>query len=94
LVKDILGQPWPQLKTLALCPSPIESEFGADAFVAVGQALRDTVRPDHNRRQRRPKLRLSPALLALEDWQDAGADVEVFDGVAVAESFQRLHSFY
>jgi hypothetical protein len=93
LVKDILGQPWPQLKTLALCPSPIESEFGADAFVAVGQALRDTVRPDHNRRQRRPKLRLSPALLALEDWQDAGADVEVFDGVAVVESFQRLHSY-
>ncbi|KAJ7839568.1 hypothetical protein B0H14DRAFT_3869700 [Mycena olivaceomarginata] len=91
-VKDILGQPWPQLQTLALCPPPIESEF-ADASVAVGKALRDTVRPDHNRRQRLPKLRLSPALLALEDWQDAGADVEVFDGVAVAESFQRLYSY-
>ncbi|KAJ7336299.1 hypothetical protein DFH08DRAFT_286020 [Mycena albidolilacea] len=93
LVKDILGQPWPQLKTLALCPFPVDSVFGADAFVAVGKVLRDTVRPDHNRRQRLPKLRLSPALLALEDWQDAGADVEVFDGVAVAESFQRLYSY-
>ncbi|KAJ7336278.1 hypothetical protein DFH08DRAFT_878321, partial [Mycena albidolilacea] len=92
LVENILGQPWPQLKTLALCPPPTESQPAAAVFVAVGKALRDTVRPDHNRRQRLPKLRLSPALLALEDWQDDGADVEVFDGVAVVESFQRFYS--
>jgi hypothetical protein len=93
LVVNILGQPWPQLKTLALCPPPTESQPAAAVFVAVGKALRDTVRPDHNRRQRLPKLRLSPALLALEDWQDDGADVEVFDGVAVLESFQRLYTY-
>ncbi|KAJ7839563.1 hypothetical protein B0H14DRAFT_1067545 [Mycena olivaceomarginata] len=73
MVRDILGQPWLQLETLALSPPRGD-------FTAVVEVLKDALLPHHDHRRPLPKLRLSAALLlALEDGLGDQADVEVFE---------------
>ncbi|KAF7350444.1 F-box domain-containing protein [Mycena venus] len=79
LVKNILGpasEPWPLLRTVTLCPM-------TDTVEKVCDALKDAVQSEH----RLPRLRLSSALLSLEDWQGLGLDVEIFDPKDVLSNF-------
>ncbi|KAF7360534.1 F-box domain-containing protein [Mycena venus] len=83
LVKDILGphvEPWPLLQTIAL--SPMEG-----SLEAVSDALRIAIHSKQQSGQVLPKFRLAPALASLEDWQDLGADVEVFDPWDILHTF-------
>ncbi|KAJ7853901.1 hypothetical protein B0H13DRAFT_2358773 [Mycena leptocephala] len=82
-VTEILGpasQPWPLLKTVALCPMQ-------SALETVRGVLRDAMHSRHQRGQPLSNLRLSPALLSLEDWHKYGANVERFDPVDLLNSF-------
>ncbi|KAJ7336296.1 hypothetical protein DFH08DRAFT_285916 [Mycena albidolilacea] len=83
MVRDILGQPWPQLETLALSPP-------CGDFTAVVEVLKDALLPDHDHRRPLPKLRLPALLLALEDGLGDQADIEVFEPPPF-EGFQWWH---
>ncbi|KAJ6588282.1 hypothetical protein B0H19DRAFT_202399 [Mycena capillaripes] len=72
LVDDLLGQPWPLLKTVTLYP--IESDVEE-----VHDALLTAIRTKHQRGEPLPTLRLSPSLFSVEAWRDTGAGVEMFD---------------
>ncbi|KAJ6588270.1 hypothetical protein B0H19DRAFT_1366926 [Mycena capillaripes] len=74
LVDDLLGQPWPLLKTVTLYPMERDAE-------AVGNVLLVAIRAKRQRGEPLPKLRLSPSLFSAEAWRDAGADVEILDPV-------------
>jgi hypothetical protein len=83
LVKGILGpasEPWPLLKTVTLCPKK-------SAVENVYRTLQDAAR-SKQRRQALPKLRLSPALLSLGNWQESGVEVEKFDPVDFLSAFR------
>ncbi|KAF8189842.1 hypothetical protein K438DRAFT_1832174 [Mycena galopus ATCC 62051] len=77
-VKDILALPWPELKTLTLCPQPGNLDD-------VCEALKDAVPWAHPRRL--PTLRLSPELFSLGDWRGNEMDVEIFDPAYVLDIF-------
>ncbi|KAF8190409.1 hypothetical protein K438DRAFT_1763395 [Mycena galopus ATCC 62051] len=84
LVRDILGphsQPWPLLETVTLCP--LES-----ALEAVGVSLRIAVVSKQQRGETLPKLRLAPALAALENWQELGAQMKIFDPADMLDAFR------
>ncbi|KAF8190408.1 hypothetical protein K438DRAFT_924727 [Mycena galopus ATCC 62051] len=84
LVRDILGpdsQPWPLLETITLYP--LES-----ALEAVVASLRIAVVSKQQRGETLPKFRLAPALAALENWQELGVEVEVFDPADMLDAFR------
>ncbi|KAJ6588301.1 hypothetical protein B0H19DRAFT_1098677 [Mycena capillaripes] len=75
IVDEILGsasQPWPLLNTVKLYPMDDDLEDVRDALLA-------TIRTKRQRGEPLPKFGFSAALLSLEDWQESGADVEMFD---------------
>lgn len=83
LVQDIFGphsQPWPLLQTITLCPFEGTLE-------AVSDAIQIAVRSKHQRGEPLPKFRLAPALASLENWQEIGADVEIFDPAEIHDVF-------
>ncbi|KAK7053979.1 F-box domain-containing protein [Favolaschia claudopus] len=80
VLKEIFGtraMPWPCLKTLALS---LEHDR-----LDVRGTLRDTVRHSS---QTIPKLRLCRTLFSLEEWEEGGVDVEVFDPEETTKHFR------
>jgi hypothetical protein len=85
MVEDILGQPWPGLRTLTLCPTRVD-------LTPMGKAVNEALRPDRPRARGLPALRLSPALLARGEWQDGETDVKALDPAHVLGNFHRWYS--
>ncbi|KAJ7829178.1 hypothetical protein B0H14DRAFT_3465852 [Mycena olivaceomarginata] len=71
-------QSWLFLQTVILCHMDSKLQ-------AVSDALRFTVDQRHG--QALAKFRLDPVLAALENWQEIGADVEVFDPMDILDGF-------
>ncbi|KAJ7835389.1 hypothetical protein B0H14DRAFT_2796765, partial [Mycena olivaceomarginata] len=86
LVQNILRQdaahPWPQLKTVTLCP---QGAFLAD----VAAALRDGMHSNLQRSHTLPKFRLSPSLFSLKGREADGLQVEMFDPTTIISSLDR-----
>ncbi|KAJ6588529.1 hypothetical protein B0H19DRAFT_1367122 [Mycena capillaripes] len=84
LVKDLLGPaspPWPRLKSVTLCPKE-------NTLDDVHSAFREAVQSKFHGGKALPKIRLSPRLECLEEWQEEGADVEIFDPDTVLDDFR------